>query len=809
MTHVVIMMVMMQVLMREKSMRMQQNIQSTYLDDVAHYLYTHKVVGDTSNDDVWNGTSNVLTYTVGFMGNQESNLFLINTSNNGNGETNLYNTSDVDYGRWHYVAEDPDDLSAELLAAVNAILSQTSSFTAPVVPVTRTTSGNYIYMAFFTPDETNFWEGNVTKYGIDSTGGTIKIVDKDGNDATYANGAMVETAEPYWETIDWATPGEDNYILYSNRNIYTYPTTSTSTTLTHASNAFNSTNITAAMLGTPTAVTVNGNAVSGVDKVIYYVRGADVFDEDGDGNTIGAVGGDTAENREVITGDVLHSEPLVVYYNSSTTMVYFGANDGMLHAVKDSDDPTDADYGMEKWAFIPRSQLSSLKDMIEGATHQYYLDASPKAYIYDDDEDGEIESADGDKVYLICGEREGGTSYFMLNVTDPDVPVYLGAIGQAEVPELGETWSEPVFGTVKTSGADTPVFFVGGGYSADNSLGRAVAVVDIEDPTDAAGSPIGGILVFQNGHTPSHVDYSETIANMDYSIAGAVTALDIDGNDLVDVVYVGDLGGQIWRIGRFDDGAGTALTFPDSNENITTWTAQRIFLAPSYTVDATTYNRKFFYPPAVTFEKGYHLVFAGTGDRESPCNDETEDRIYCVKDTHAADPEFDEDDLVDVTDPTATVPSLGSTMDVDTNGFDDQGWFIQLATGEKALGEGTVFYRTLYITTFIPHAALADSDPCMPGGLGTLYALNYLTGAAALNFDVDVDLERSVSLGGGIPSKPVMVITSTGQKLFISVGSTNPDDAVEGEDFGAGIVAVDPLSPPANFFLLWWRELFS
>jgi type IV pilus assembly protein PilY1 len=744
------------------------------------------------------------------MGDEESNLFLINTSNNGNGETNLYDTSDLDYGKWHYVAEDPDDLSAELLAAVNAILSQTSSFTAPVVPVTRTTSGSYIYMAFFTPGETNFWEGNVTKFGISSHDGNIHIHDKNNIDATYQNGAMVETAEPYWETKDWATPGENNYILYSNRNIYTYPTTSTSTTLTHASNAFNSTNITAAMLGNPSAVTVNGNAVSGVDKVIYYVRGADVFDEDSDGNTIGAVGGDTAENRAVITGDVLHSEPLVVYYNSSTTMVYFGANDGMLHAVKDSNDPTVADYGMEKWAFIPRSQLSSLKEMIEGSTHQYYLDASPKAYIYDDDDDGEIEPADGDKVYLICGEREGGTSYFMLNVTDPDAPVYLGAVGQAEVPGLGETWSEPVFGVVKTSGADTAVLFVGGGYSADNSAGCAVAVVDIEDPTDVAGSPIGGILVFKNGHTPSAAGYGETIANMDYSIASSVTVLDRDGNDLVDVVYVGDLGGQIWRIGRFDDGAGTALTFPNSNENINTWTAQRIFVAPTYTVGATTYRRKFFYPPAVTFEKGYHLVFAGTGDRESPCNDETEDRIYCVKDTHATDPEFDEDDLVDVTDPAATPPNLNDpTSNMDGNCCDDQGWYIQLTTGEKALGESTVFYKTLYITTFTPNGVLADADPCMPGGLGTFYALNYLTGAAVLDFDGDSDTERTVSIGGGIPSKPVMVITATGEKLFISVGSTMDDAAVQGEDFSAGIVAVDPLSPPANFFLLWWRELFS
>jgi hypothetical protein len=96
----------------------------------------------------------------------------------------------------------------------------------------------------------------------------------------------------------------------------------------------------------------------------------------------------------------------------------------------------------------------------------------------------------------------------------------------------------------------------------------------------------------------------------------------------------------------------------------------------------------------------------------------------------------------------------------------------------------------------------------LPGGVGKLHALNYLTGAAVLDFDSDGDTERSVSIGGGIPSKPVTVITATGEKLFISVGSTNPDsDDSTSETFYAGIVAVSPLAPPINFFQLWWKEI--
>jgi hypothetical protein len=71
---------------------------STYLDDVAYYLFTHDIVGYQA------GFQNVRTYTVGFMGDLANNLFLINTSNNGNGKKNLYDSSDKYYAKYHYAA---------------------------------------------------------------------------------------------------------------------------------------------------------------------------------------------------------------------------------------------------------------------------------------------------------------------------------------------------------------------------------------------------------------------------------------------------------------------------------------------------------------------------------------------------------------------------------------------------------------------------------------------------------------------------------------------------------------------------------
>ena len=119
-------------------------------------------------------------------------------------------------------------------------------------------------MAFFKPDTANFWEGNVTKFGISSDN---EIVDYEGNAVTHPNGAIKDDAIPYWQTKDWATS-----MPYGNRNIYTY--LGTNVELVHSDNAFETDNnkLTAAILGSPT---------NSVANIINYVRGKDVFDEDG------------------------------------------------------------------------------------------------------------------------------------------------------------------------------------------------------------------------------------------------------------------------------------------------------------------------------------------------------------------------------------------------------------------------------------------------------------------------------------------------------------------------------------------------
>jgi hypothetical protein len=82
--------------------------------------------------------------------------------------------------------------------------------------------------------------------------------------------------------------------------------------------------------------------------------------------------------------------------------------------------------------------------------------------------------------------------------------------------------------------------------------------------------------------------------------------------------------------------------------------------------------------------------------------------------------------------------------------------------------------------------------------------LSYLTGQPVIDFDHDGNNDRSVIIGGGIPSKPVMLITKTGTRLLISVGSSNADAA--SQSTSAGVLNITPLLPPINFFYKYWRE---
>ena len=276
-------------------------------------------------------------------------------------------------------------------------------------------------------------------------------------------------------------------------------------------------------------------------------------------------------------GDIYHSTPLVVgkpplnipddqkYSDFKTkweyrkTVIYVGANDGMLHAF-DSD-------GKEKFSIIPRNLLGKLRDIRND--HKFYIDSSPRAY------DVYFKKKDKWITVLMSGERGGGNYYFAINVTDPDDPKILWEKTDSR---MGNTWSRPEIGRVKIDSQEKFVAFVGGGYSDPNdpkndNIGNTFYIIDVEDGTIVKNFVVG--------------DSSNKVP------AGA-TAFDKDLDGRIDAVYFGDIQGTLWKIKIVGD-------------KVDDWKLIKLF---------TSYGgNPIFYPPALTKNNQEKvLVYFGQGD---------------------------------------------------------------------------------------------------------------------------------------------------------------------------------------------------
>jgi len=722
-----------------------------FTDDIAQYMYTH----DYSSLP---GVQNVMNYTIGF----DVNLPI------------LQQAADQGGGKYYY-CENTRDLTIAFHRIVGEIIQEDSSYTAPVIPVNymeKTSSRNEIYIALFRPSTENFWPGNIKKFGIATADDPVlgvsegDLVDMFGNPILDPDNQILESAVSFWGP--WAGGGDGNNVTeggvgevlqnmnLSNRIVYTYLAGKTNRPLSHPSNAFATTNgnLTPQRLGFLAGETTKR------DELIRFVSGYDVYDDDQDGQT--------TDPRTWMLGAFIHSRPAVISYNQDTTVIFAGANDGMLHAFWDGN-PALHQGGSELWAYIPPSLLSGLKNLSEDhLVPAFYVDGSPKVYLNDVNHDGRISEVDGDQAILICGLRRGGRHYFALDVTDPENPeVPIGwanwgvwdsdtvwratgmigpemttesgdkALATYPYAETGQSWSTPFITTINDSGTQRAVALITAGYDKNqdgatpgaDTMGRGVYAVDVLN-----GQPVWA-YTYDGGLHP----------DMTFSIPSAVTAVDTTGSGVADRLYVGDTGGRLWR---FDIGA----------SNPASWTGRILFNADP----AGTAYRKFFYPPDVTQEYGFEMLFIGSGNRAHPLEKTTTDYLYAIKDRNPVSV-LTAGDLVNVTDGKLMSGTEEEKATIKANLESKDGWYIQLEnTGEKCLAPALVFAGVAYYTTFEPDATV-PIDPCEAvASLGTarLYALDYANGNAVYNFDTSsADLgktDRSLIVGGSIASGVVI-----------------------------------------------------
>jgi type IV pilus assembly protein PilY1 len=713
---------------------------SDYLNDVAKYIYD---------------TQGISVYTIGFAIDYD---LLKRTAEQANGH--------------YYTATNSQQLKGAFANVIDEILDKSTSFVAPIVPVSRlerTTAGDKIYLALFKPKKNKMWSGNLKKYTVAQTSGPgyqigavldrndVKAVD----DST---GLFYDASISFWNTTQDGGEVEEGGVGEvlkkrdpDTRKIYTFLKSSASLDLYHTKNAFTTAN---ALI---TAGTGEGglNLASGSkDDLINFIYGFDAYLDEGS---------NPDATRSWILGAFLHSRPYFINYKTQS-VIFAGSNDGMLHAFDDVD-------GSELWAFIPPDVLPNLQ-YVHSDYNMAFVDSSPKAYVTYNSTYTAVTQA-----ILIFGERRGGNRYYALDVTSPSQPKLLWYISPTErvhqtttitttdYEELGQSWSAPIIGKIACSGGTNcvdgkrVVAFIGGGYDPTNehtanpyvpdSQGRAIYVVDVLD----------GSLVKRFSNTEN--------ANMTYSIPSDIATVDVDGNGKIDRLYVGDMGGRMWR-------------FDIQDTNPSSWTGKIIF--KSNDDGATTNLRRMFYPPDVTLEVGYEMVLFGTGDREHPNDKIVVNRLYAVKDKNLTDTPssraYIESDLYDATydllqagtsaQKTAALSALNAA----------KGWLVQLlpsAGGEKCLASPVVFFGVVYFTTFAPSADAPPpgTDPCYVGeGTARLYEMGYKTATAMFNLDLSNDIsgppyqagDRSQVIGTAIPSGVIITVIQNRAVAYAGMG---------------------------------------
>ena len=240
--------------------------------------------------------------------------------------------------------------------------------------------------------------------------------------------------------------------------------------------------------------------------------------------------------RSGVLGDIVHSGPVYVgrptagylfgdyldeFANANANRagrVYVGANDGMLHAF----DVTD---GHEVFAYVPSMVMPNLKKLAEqNYSHQYFVDGFLTV------EDAQF--GDDWHSVLVGGLGAGGKGYYGLDVTNPDAASDTDAaskilwefhVGSTGASNLGYSFSRPSI--VRLDNNDNWGAIVGNGYLSANGEASLI-VLDLQ-----TGAVIKEIVV--NGGADNGLS--------------SPTAVDSNGDGIVDAVYAGDLNGNLWK----------------------------------------------------------------------------------------------------------------------------------------------------------------------------------------------------------------------------------------------------------------------
>jgi type IV pilus assembly protein PilY1 len=589
--------------------------QSNWADEYTRFLRGVDVTG-------MDGVQNITTHAIAVTGASSDGTY-----------PNFIRAMAQQGGGQYYSASDATALTQFLTNIFNAIQAANSVFASASLPVSVNAQGTYknqVFVGVFRPDANAVprWFGNLKQYkfSYDPATNTLQLADVLGFPALNSStGFFMPTAVSAWTTSSnfWvndprgdppsASDLPDGPVVEkggaAQRLRAQYATEQASrkvlTCIACASGATLGATAQTQFVDANSAIT---NAMlSAADSaeratLINWIRGAD--------NRADELGpGGTTTVRPSVHGDVLHSRPAAVDYGGATgTVLFYGGNDGFLHAIDGN--LTGASAGNELWTFVPQEFFGRFKRLRDNLPEIRFPSTPPSANAMPRDYmvDGPITiyqklTASGaiEKVLMYVSMRRGGRFLYAFDVTNPLSPKFLWKRNSDDF-NLGQTWSEPRI--VQVKGNLDPVLVLGGGYDAP-----------AEDATPPAAASTMGKAVFVLDAVSGTL--LKTLATS-RSVPASITMLDTDYDGYVDRGYAVDAGGNVYRI-DFETASGDGAP---ANWNV----------APFANLGNASTPRKFFYDADVVQTAQFVAVMVGSGNRENPLLATTGDRWYTLFD---------------------------------------------------------------------------------------------------------------------------------------------------------------------------------
>lgn len=400
------------------------------------------------------------------------------------------------------------------------------------------------------------------------------------------------------------------------------------------------------------------------------------------------------------------------------TMVYVGANDGMMHGFNASDSPSG---GNEELAFVPSTSLQHIGELANPKYgHRYYVDGpltSSDVYYGNDWHTVLVGTTGGGGASQAPNAAAAGNgSVFALDVGNPsgfDASKVLWEVSGQTESDLGFVLGKPsIVPLTGTAVGAQPRFVALFGNGVNSTSGKAALyVVDIQ-----TGQVLRKISPAGSGY-----------ANRNGLINIAPVALK-NNDGITDTVYGGDMQGNLWK-------------FDLSDTNPANW---KVALdgAPLFTARRGEAQQPIMSGIEVSSGPGGGVsLFFGTGqyfaaDDNQVSSTSPVQTLYGVWDDLRT-AIGGRANLVEQTISSTTSSGGYDIRNVSRNNVSyttSRGWYVDLVVdgtveGERFVGNPNIQNGSVFFTSYVPGTAICGSG----GGTNWLYGLNLLTGGGAMS----------------------------------------------------------------------------